>query len=361
MATALHDVVHVTTVFVTHDQDEAMEVSDQIAVINHGRLEQVGSPRELYDEPASEFVMTFVGDAQPLGGVPRAAARHRPPARAGDGAVEAMIVRVTLLGRDAKVELHDASGAEFVVLMTRDSFNESGYWRGQTVWAQPDASASSQPRGDTPLRALEERDDALADADAERRQPVAAVAAASSWSSETTRRAPLIPSGCPSAIAPPFTLTLLLVEAELADHGDALRRERLVQLDEIEVGADDPAVRSRSLRTAGTGPMPMTRGSTPATADPTNAPSGSRPSSRARVLARITSAAAPSLMPLAFPAVTVPSGRNAGRSFASACAFVSGRGCSSTTTSPTETSSSSKRPAAFAAAHRCCDRSAKAS
>ena len=63
----LHDVVHVTTVFVTHDQDEAMEISDEIAVINHGRLEQVGSPRELYDEPASEFVMTFVGDAQPLG------------------------------------------------------------------------------------------------------------------------------------------------------------------------------------------------------------------------------------------------------------------------------------------------------
>jgi len=44
-----------------------MEISDEIAVINHGRLEQVGSPRQLYDEPASEFVMTFVGDAQPLG------------------------------------------------------------------------------------------------------------------------------------------------------------------------------------------------------------------------------------------------------------------------------------------------------
>ncbi len=133
----LHDVVHVTTVFVTHDQDEAMEISDQIAVINHGRLEQVGSPRELYDNPASEFVMTFVGDAQPLG---EALVRphdidlmHEP----AEGAVEAMIVRVTLLGRDAKVELHDASGAEFVVLMTRDRFDEAGYWRGQTVWALP--------------------------------------------------------------------------------------------------------------------------------------------------------------------------------------------------------------------------------
>ena len=47
----LHDEVHVTTVFVTHDQEEAMEVADQIAVLNHGRLEQVGSPQELYDHP----------------------------------------------------------------------------------------------------------------------------------------------------------------------------------------------------------------------------------------------------------------------------------------------------------------------
>ena len=64
----LHDVVHVTTVFVTHDQEEAMEVSDRIAVMSEGRLEQVGAPRELYDEPANEFVMRFVGDANVVGG-----------------------------------------------------------------------------------------------------------------------------------------------------------------------------------------------------------------------------------------------------------------------------------------------------
>ena len=133
----LHDAVHVTTVFVTHDQDEAMEISDQIAVINNGRLEQVGSPRELYDDPASEFVMTFVGDAQPLGDAlvrPHDIELLQEPA---EGTVEAMIVRVTLLGRDAKLELHDTSGAEILVLMTRDRFDESGFWRGQTVWAQP--------------------------------------------------------------------------------------------------------------------------------------------------------------------------------------------------------------------------------
>src|SRR6059036_1071642 len=98
----LHDVVHVTTVFVTHDQEEAMEISDQIAVLNHGRLEQVGPPRELYDEPASEFVMTFVGDANVLGGVlvrPHDVELLPEPA---DGSTEAMIVRATVLGRDVK-------------------------------------------------------------------------------------------------------------------------------------------------------------------------------------------------------------------------------------------------------------------
>ena len=133
----LHDVVHVTTVFVTHDQAEAMEISDQIAVLNHGRLEQVGAPRQLYDEPATEFVMTFVGDANLVGDMlvrPHDIELMHAPV---EGAVEAMIVRVTVLGRDAKVELHDASGAEIVALLTRDHFDESGFWRGQTVWVRP--------------------------------------------------------------------------------------------------------------------------------------------------------------------------------------------------------------------------------
>jgi sulfate/thiosulfate transport system ATP-binding protein len=133
----LHDVVHVTTVFVTHDQEEAMEISDEIAVINRGRLEQVGPPRELYDEPKSEFVMTFVGDANVVGDVlvrPHDLELLHEPA---EGSIEAMIVRVTILGRDAKLELHDASGAEIVALITRDHFDESGFWRGQTVWVRP--------------------------------------------------------------------------------------------------------------------------------------------------------------------------------------------------------------------------------
>jgi sulfate transport system ATP-binding protein len=62
----LHDEVHVTTVFVTHDQEEAMEVADQIVVMNQGRIEQVGSPAEIYDHPATPFVMSFVGPVNEL-------------------------------------------------------------------------------------------------------------------------------------------------------------------------------------------------------------------------------------------------------------------------------------------------------
>ena len=64
----LHDEVHVTTVFVTHDQEEALEVADEIVVINDGRIEQVGTPDELYDEPANDFVMGFLGPVTRLDG-----------------------------------------------------------------------------------------------------------------------------------------------------------------------------------------------------------------------------------------------------------------------------------------------------
>jgi sulfate/thiosulfate transport system ATP-binding protein len=65
----LHDEVHVTTVFVTHDQEEALEVADEIVVINEGRVAQVGSPDELYDAPVSEFVMRFLGPVTALGDI----------------------------------------------------------------------------------------------------------------------------------------------------------------------------------------------------------------------------------------------------------------------------------------------------
>ena len=64
----LHDTLQVTTVLVTHDQEEAMEVADRLAIINHGRLEQVGTPADMYDHPANEFVLTFLGPATRLDG-----------------------------------------------------------------------------------------------------------------------------------------------------------------------------------------------------------------------------------------------------------------------------------------------------
>ena len=69
----LHDTLHVTTVLVTHDQEEAMEVADRLAIINHGRLEQVGTPADMYDHPANEFVLTFLGPG------------HRASAASGSG------------------------------------------------------------------------------------------------------------------------------------------------------------------------------------------------------------------------------------------------------------------------------------
>jgi sulfate transport system ATP-binding protein len=133
----LHEDVHVTTVFVTHDQEEAMEVADRIAVLNHGRLEQVGTPSELYDEPASPFVMRFVGDALELAGAlvrPHELTLLSEPV---DGAVEAMIERVTPMGFLGKVELVDGQGAAIVARIPRDQLEQLEVERGQIVWVLP--------------------------------------------------------------------------------------------------------------------------------------------------------------------------------------------------------------------------------
>jgi sulfate transport system ATP-binding protein len=132
----LHDEVHVTTVFVTHDQEEAMEVADQIAVLDRGRLQQVGTPRALYDTPATEFVMRFVGDASALDGElvrPHDIELAHEPV---DGAVETMVERVTLLGFAAKVELVDGDGSPLTAVMTREQLDQLELERGQIVWAR---------------------------------------------------------------------------------------------------------------------------------------------------------------------------------------------------------------------------------
>ena len=104
----LHDEVHVTTVFVTHDQEEALEVSDEIVVINQGRIEQVGSPDELYDKPANDFVMSFLGPVTTLGG-----RRVRPhdiesaPTPVPRGDPGPTVTRLQRVGFEVRAEMHD--------------------------------------------------------------------------------------------------------------------------------------------------------------------------------------------------------------------------------------------------------------
>ena len=135
----LHDDVHVTTIFVTHDQEEAMEVAEQIIVMNDGRVEQSGGPRDLYEHPASEFVMSFVGPAHRLGDAwvrPHdVEVRHEPNGRT----IEATIDRVVHLGFEVSVELTLSDGDHFSVQLTREQVDELDLRDGQIVFVRPKA------------------------------------------------------------------------------------------------------------------------------------------------------------------------------------------------------------------------------
>jgi sulfate transport system ATP-binding protein len=137
----LHDEVHVTTIFVTHDQEEAMDVAEQVVVLNHARVEQIGSPREVYEQPQSEFVMRFVGPVTELGdGLVRP---HDIDVRLepGDGWLEAMIERVVHLGFEVRVELNLASHRRLWAQLTRARATELELEPGQIVWVRPDRTA----------------------------------------------------------------------------------------------------------------------------------------------------------------------------------------------------------------------------
>jgi sulfate transport system ATP-binding protein len=141
----LHDEVHVTTVFVTHDQEEAMEVAEQIVVLNHGLVEQVGSPRDLYERPATEFVMRFIGPVTPLGERwlrPHDVDILLEPA---GGTTEAMIDRVTHLGFEVRVELSLGDGDATWVQTTRGRAEELELQEGQIVWLRPAEDPAMAP------------------------------------------------------------------------------------------------------------------------------------------------------------------------------------------------------------------------
>ena len=130
----LHDEVHVTTVLVTHDQEEAMEVSDRIAVINEGRLEQIGAPRELYEQPANGFVMSFLGPVARLGEELVRPHDLRVTSEPREGALEAMVDRVVYLGFEVRVELALADGSPLAVQLTRDDAAALELGAGDIVW-----------------------------------------------------------------------------------------------------------------------------------------------------------------------------------------------------------------------------------
>jgi sulfate/thiosulfate transport system ATP-binding protein len=161
----LHEEIHVTSVFVTHDQEEAFEVADRVVVMNRGRIEQVGTPAEVFEHPANAFVMDFLGnvnvfrgkvdDGKPVitGSIapppPEQAAEHaalsdvyvRPHElaiehrRNGEAAIEARVVHVNPTGSRTKVELKAVEFDQTILAeLTVERFAELGLKNGDTVF-----------------------------------------------------------------------------------------------------------------------------------------------------------------------------------------------------------------------------------
>jgi sulfate/thiosulfate transport system ATP-binding protein len=133
----LHDETHTTTVIVTHDQEEAMDVADRVVVMNAGSIEQIAPPRELYDHPANEFVMSFVGPVNRLG-----EAFIRPHdvellLEPNGSTQEAMVERLVHLGFEVRVELVRDDGEQLAAQLTREQAEGLELEHGQIVYVRP--------------------------------------------------------------------------------------------------------------------------------------------------------------------------------------------------------------------------------
>jgi sulfate/thiosulfate transport system ATP-binding protein len=154
----LHDEVHVTTVFVTHDQEEAMEVSDEIVVMNKGKVEQVGTPAAIYDHPASAFVMSFIG---PVNILPSSAKIFQSSGFestnpetflrpqdiiiervANETTVPAKVTRIIHLGWEIQVELTLDDGQIMTAHLTRERFDELKLEPQEKVYVRPKEAKS---------------------------------------------------------------------------------------------------------------------------------------------------------------------------------------------------------------------------
>jgi len=161
----LHHEIHVTSIFVTHDQEEAFEVADRVVVMNRGRIEQVGTPQEVFDHPATPFVMDFLGNVNVFHGRVESGQAHvgglsvdypdhdsgdsRPATgyvrpheldvvrEPGEGTIEALVVRVHAIGPVVRVLLEDARGEVLLVDLGRERAAELALSPGETVGVAP--------------------------------------------------------------------------------------------------------------------------------------------------------------------------------------------------------------------------------
>jgi sulfate/thiosulfate transport system ATP-binding protein len=129
----LHDEVHVTTIFVTHDQEEALEISEQIVVINEGKVEQSAAPQDVYDKPANDFVMSFVGPVTRVND--RLVRPHDVQVleHPGEGTQPAEVTRLVRLGFEVRVELQPAEGEPLSAQLSRAEAEMIELAEGQIV------------------------------------------------------------------------------------------------------------------------------------------------------------------------------------------------------------------------------------
>jgi len=129
----LHEEIHVTTIFVTHDQEEAMEVAEQIVVMNKGRIEQAGTPHDLYESPRNEFVMSFIGPVNRLGDSFLRPHDIQILAESDGDGTEALIQRVVHLGFEVRVELTLPDGRDVWAQVTRETAEQLELKEGQIL------------------------------------------------------------------------------------------------------------------------------------------------------------------------------------------------------------------------------------
>jgi sulfate transport system ATP-binding protein len=166
----LHDELHVTSVFVTHDQDEALEVADQVVVMNQGRIEQIGTPEEVFHHPRTEFVMRFLGEVNQfhgrvdgesvrfgsiefpvhgaaMAGAPNGSGEARVFVRPHDvtidtraegaSSIQATIARIHSAGASVRLELHTDQGQTLAAEVSQERFGGMHLGVGSTVYVRP--------------------------------------------------------------------------------------------------------------------------------------------------------------------------------------------------------------------------------